>query len=221
LRELSAHIQEVQEEERLRIAREVHDELGQSLTAIKMDVSMLKNQLPHAESGIEKRTSSILSLVNSTIKTVQRISAELRPSLLDDLGLAAAIEWQAKQFQERSQVGITVDAEDVSIQREHAIAIFRIFQESVTNVARHAHATSVEARFLHERDHLIFQIVDNGTGFDPEAAKAGKSLGLVGMQERALLLCGEFKTEGKPGTGTTVTLALPLRPLPATEKTKP
>ena len=107
------------------------------------------------------------------------------------------------------------------LDKDRSTAIFRIFQESLTNVARHAHATRVEARFLHEPHRLIFQIVDNGTGFDPESAKAGKSLGLIGMQERALLLGGEFKSEGKPGAGTTVTLTLPLRPLPPTDKATP
>src|SRR5258707_7453434 len=104
------------------------------------------------------------------------------------------------------------------VDRDRSPEICRIFKESLTNVGRHAHATGVEARFLHERHRLIFQIVDNGTGFDPEAAKAGKSLGLIGMQERALLLGREFKTESKPGTGSTVTLTLPLRQLPPTDQ---
>src|SRR5258707_14847614 len=107
------------------------------------------------------------------------------------------------------------------VDRDRSPEICRIFKESLTNVGRHAHATGFKARFLPEPHRLIFQIVDNGTGFDPESAKAGKSLGLIGMQERALLLGGEFKSEGKPGAGTTVTLTLPLRPLPPTDKATP
>jgi signal transduction histidine kinase len=114
---------------------------------------------------------------------------------------------------------VELPPEPLTLDKDRSTAIFRIFQESLTNVARHAHATKVEARLRHERDRLVFQIVDDGTGFDPEAAKGGKSLGLIGMQERALLLGGEFKTEATLGTGTKVTLTLPLRPPVATDTT--
>jgi signal transduction histidine kinase len=213
LRELSAHIQEVQEDERLRIAREVHDELGQSLTAIKMDVSLLKNQFPEHSSengnGFEKRTSSILSLVNSTIKSVQRISAELRPSLLDDLGLAAAIEWQAKQFQERVGVAITVDAQDVAVSREDAIAIFRIYQETLTNITRHAHAQHVDVSLSLTNGEIALEVRDDGVGFDIDDKRETPSLGLIGMRERAALTGGALEIKSAPGSGTSVLLRVP------------
>ena len=223
LRALAARLQKVREEERTYIAREIHDELGQVCTAIKMDLALIGNKLTNRQSQLRGKVEGATQLVDGMIVTLRRIASELRPTTLDDLGLQAALESHAQEFESRTGIrcSVALPPEPLMLDKDRSTAIFRIFQESLTNVARHAHATSVEARFLHERDHLIFQIVDNGTGFDPEAAKAGKSLGLVGMQERALLLGGEFKTEGKPGTGTTVTLALPLRPLPATEKTKP
>ena len=223
LRALAARLQKVREEERTYIAREIHDELGQVCTAIKMDLAIIGNKLTNRQSQIRGKVESAMQLVDGMIVTLRRIASELRPTTLDDLGLQAALESHAQEFESRTGIrcSVALPPEPLSLDKDRSTAIFRIFQESLTNVARHAHATSVEARFLHERDRLIFQIVDNGTGFDPEAAKAGKSLGLIGMQERALLLGGEFKTEGKPGTGTTVTLTLPLRPLPATEKTRP
>lgn len=221
LRELSAHTQEVQEEERLRIAREVHDELGQSLTAIKMDVALLKNHVPNGTSqsvangtntsdGFEKRTAAILSLVNATIKTVQRISAELRPSLLDDLGLAAAIEWQSKQYEERAKVQIDVDADDISLDRERAIAIFRIFQEALTNIMRHANAKHVHVSLHRSNDTLVLETYDDGVGFDPNATRSAPSLGLIGMRERATLAGGTLTINSAPGSGTSVVLNMPL-----------
>ena len=223
LRALAARLQKVREEERTYIAREIHDELGQVCTAIKMDLAIIGNKLTNRQSQIRGKVESAMQLVDGMIVTLRRIASELRPTTLDDLGLQAALESHAQEFESRTGIhcSVALPPEPLMLDKDRSTAIFRIFQESLTNVARHAHATSVEARFLHERDRLIFQIIDNGTGFDPETAKAGKSLGLIGMQERALLLGGEFKTVGKPGTGTTVTLSLPLRPPPPTDKTTP
>jgi PAS domain S-box-containing protein len=223
LRALAARLQKVREEERTYIAREIHDELGQVSTAIKMDLAIIGNKLTNRQSQLRSKVGSARQLVDGMIVTLRRIASELRPTTLDDLGLQAALESHAQEFESRTGIrcSVALPPEPLMLDKDRSTAIFRIFQESLTNVARHAHATSVEARFWHERDRLIFQIVDNGTGFDPEAAKARKSLGLIGMQERALLLGGEFKTEGKPGAGTTVTLTLPLRPLSPPEKTTP
>ncbi|MDP4242438.1 MAG: sensor histidine kinase [Bacteroidota bacterium] len=227
LRELSAHIQEVQEDERLRISREVHDELGQSLTAIKMDVALLRNSLPASQLGtgsanstedgrpsVQHRMDSMLSLVNSTIHSVQRISAELRPSLLDDLGLAAAIEWQARQFEDRSQVRTTLNIEEVSLDRPRSIAIFRIFQETLTNIARHANATTASVRLYHADGSLVLLVQDNGVGFDANEKTDSPSLGLMGMRERAQLDGGTLLLESEPGKGTRVQLTMPLTPEP-------
>ena len=223
LRAFAARLQKVREEERTYIAREIHDELGQVCTAIKMDLALIGNKLTNRQSRLRGKVEAATQLVDGMIVTLRRIASELRPTTLDDLGLQAALESHAQEFESRTGIrcSVTLPQEPLMLDKDRSTAIFRIFQESLTNVARHAHATSVEARFLHEPHRLIFQIVDNGTGFDPESAKAGKSLGLIGMQERALLLGGEFKSEGKPGAGTTVTLTLPLRPLPPTDKATP
>jgi len=220
LRALAARLQSVREEERTYIAREIHDELGQACTAIKMDLAMIGHKLTKRQTRLQAKVDSAIQLVDNTILALRRIASELRPRTLDDLGLPAALEAQAQEFESRTGIpcSVTLPPEPLLLDTERSTAIFRIFQESLTNVARHAHASRVEARLQREGDRLIFQVFDNGTGFDPESAKAGKSLGLVGMQERALLLNGDFKTEGVPGAGTTVTLTIPLPPSVAAGK---
>lgn len=153
-----------------------------------------------------------MQLADSTIATLRRMASELRPRTLDDLGLLAALESQAQEFESRTGIRciVAVPKDPVMLDADRSTAIFRIFQESLTNVARHAHATRVEAHFEKDDNRLIFQVSDNGIGFDPAEVKARKSLGLVGMQERALMLNGNFKIEGVPGTGTTMTLSIPL-----------
>jgi signal transduction histidine kinase len=186
-----------------------------------MDLAMIGNKLTSRQSRLRGKVESAIQLVDGMIVTLRRIASELRPTTLDDLGLLAALESHAQEFESRTGIRCSVELppEPLTLDKDRSTAIFRIFQESLTNVARHAHATKVEARLRHERGRLVFQIVDDGTGFDPEAAKGGKSLGLIGMQERALLLGGEFKTEATLGTGTKVTLTLPLRPPVATDTT--
>jgi PAS domain S-box-containing protein len=212
LRALAARLQSVREEERTYIAREIHDELGQACTAIKMDLALIGRKLTKRQIALRAKVDSSIQLVDGTIVTLRRIASELRPRTLDDLGLPAALEAQAQEFEGRTSIpcSVILPPEPLKLDTDRSTAIFRIFQESLTNVARHAHATRVEARLRCENDRIIFQVFDNGTGFDPEVAKARKSLGLVGMQERALLLNGEFKTEGVPGSGTTMTLTIPL-----------
>lgn len=212
LRDLAARLQSVREQERTSIAREIHDELGQACTAIKMDLVLIGHKLSKRQTHLRVKVDSAIRLVDSMIANLRRIAFELRPRTLDDLGLPAALESQSEEFETRTGIrcSVSLPQEQLALDTGLSTAIFRIFQESLTNVARHAHATRVEARLKHERGRLIFQVSDNGTGFDPEMAKAGKSLGLVGMQERALLLNGDFKTEGVPGAGTTVTLTLPF-----------
>jgi signal transduction histidine kinase len=148
------------------------------------------------------------------IVTLRRIASDLRPRTLDDLGLTAALEWQAQEFEGRTKIRcrVSLPKEPLVLDAQRSTAIFRIFQESLTNVARHAQASRVEATLAREANQLIFEVRDNGKGFDPEEAKARKSLGLVGMQERALLLNGELQVESTPGTGTTMTLRIPLPP---------
>jgi len=222
LRALAARLQSVREEERTYIAREIHDELGQACTAIKMDLALIGRKLTKRQTKLLAKVASSTQLVDSAIVTLRKIASELRPRTLDDLGLPAALEAQAQEFESRTgiQCSVTLPPEPLMLDKDRSTAIFRIFQESLTNVARHAHATRVEARLRRENNRIIFQVSDNGAGFDPEVAKASKSLGLVGMQERALLLNGEFKTEGVPGSGTTMTLTIPLAPSIAPESVR-
>ena len=214
LRALAARLQHVREEERTSIAREIHDELGQACTAIKMDLALIGHKATKRQTRLRAKVDSAIQLVDGMIVTLRRIASELRPRTLDDLGLNAALEGQAQEFENRTRIRcrITLPKEPLVLDAERSTAIFRIFQESLTNVARHAQATRVEARLEREENQLILQIRDNGRGFDPEEAKARKSLGLVGMQERALLLNGELKVEGVQGSGTTMTLRIPLPP---------
>jgi signal transduction histidine kinase len=214
LRALAARLQSVREEERTSIAREIHDELGQACTAIKMDLALISRKATKRQTRLLAKVDSATQLVNGMIATLRRIASELRPRTLDDLGLAAALEGQAQEFEARTGVRcrITVPPESVVLDPERSTAIFRIFQESLTNVARHARATGVEARLEREVNQVVLQVRDNGAGFDMGEVKSRKSLGLVGMHERALLLNGELKVESVPGTGTTLTLRIPLPP---------
>ena len=214
LRALAARLQSVREEERTYIAREIHDELGQACTAIKMDLALIGRKLAKQQTALRTKVDSSIQLVDGTIATLRRIASELRPRTLDDLGLPSALEAHAQEFEGRTGIhcSVILPPEPLTLDTDRSTAIFRIFQESLTNVARHAHATRVEARLRRDNDRIIFQVFDNGTGFDPNVAKARKSLGLIGMQERALLLNGDFKTEGAPGSGTTMTLTIPLPP---------
>jgi PAS domain S-box-containing protein len=214
LRALAGRLQSVREEERTLIAREIHDELGQACTAIKMDLALIGRKTTRTQSHLRAKVESATQVVDNMIVTLRKIASELRPRALDDLGLTAALELQAQEFESRTGIRcrVILSRQPIALDSERSTAIFRIFQESLTNVARHAHATRVEARLEREADQLLFQVHDNGRGFDPEEAKARMSLGLVGMQERALLLNGELKVEGVPGAGTTIALRIALPP---------
>jgi PAS domain S-box-containing protein len=210
LRALTARLQSVREEERARMAREIHDELGQALTAIKIDLASLVSELP-AEQTQALRKQSIMKLIDETIQTVRRISTELRPGILDDLGLVAAVEWAAEEFQARTgtKCQISLPRADLALDPERATALFRIFQETLTNVARHAHATEVNVRLAYDRCDVSLEVRDNGKGISEEQLTAANSLGLLGMLERALLLGGELTISGVPGKGTTVRVRIP------------
>jgi signal transduction histidine kinase len=211
LRALASHLQSIREEERRRIAREIHDELGQALTAIKIALSSLIVALPE-EQRLLRRAESIVRLVDQTIEAVHRISTELRPGLLDDLGLVAAVEWAAEDFEARTgtkcRLDLPVDA--LAIDSERATAIFRIVQETLTNIARHANASEVDMRLSRKDDHLLLEVHDNGAGMDDEKISASGSLGILGMRERALLLGGQLTLSSGPGKGTVVRLRIPL-----------
>jgi len=210
LRNLAAHLLSVREEERARISREVHDELGQSLTAVKMDLAWLAGRLPRRNGQMLKRIRSTRQLADSIIQSIRRISTELRPAVLD-LGLAAAVEWQVQEFQARSGIQCKVRLLTREVVASNAsTAMFRIFQETLTNVARHAKATRAEVVLQKQGDRLVLLIRDNGRGFDQADPSLSKSLGLLGMRERAAILGGRVNIFSAPGKGTTVTAWIPL-----------
>lgn len=210
LRGLAAHLLTIREEERARISREVHDELGQSLTAVKMDLAWLAARVPQKNAQMLERIRSTRQLADNIIQSVRRISTELRPAVLD-LGLAAAVEWQVQEFQIRSGIQCTVRLLTREVIESNAsTAMFRIFQETLTNVARHASATRAEVVLEKQRDRLVLLIRDNGRGFDQAVPSRSKSLGLLGMRERAAILGGRVSISSAPGKGTTVTAWIPL-----------
>jgi PAS domain S-box-containing protein len=213
LRNLSGHLHSLLEEERTRISREIHDELGQALTAMKLDLSLIRRSL--LSDGLPKRSAKVLEMersVNRIIQTVRKIATELRPGILDELGVAAAIEWIAKDFQKRTGIGckVTITAMDKISDTVRATAIFRIVQEALTNVMRHAAASQVNVSLEKKNDTLFVEVRDNGIGIKEGRVFDAKSLGLIGIRERVLLLGGEALISGKLGEGTLVRVILPI-----------
>ena len=211
LRELSARLQSVREEERTLLARAVHDELGQALTGLKMDVAWLQNHLDQGQPALLEKTQAMSDLTDVIVRAVRRIATELRPGILD-LSLVATIEWQLQEFQTRSGIrGKLINTpEETTLDSDGATTVFRIFQEILTNVARHAQATEVNVFLEETPTFLSLQVQDNGRGITESEIHSPKSIGLLGMQERARLRAGEIDFQGTPGQGTTVTVRLPL-----------
>jgi signal transduction histidine kinase len=214
LRALAGRLQNIREEERKRVAREIHDQLGQALTAIKLDVSSLVRELPAGQTKESNRVPSILKLVDGTIQTVRRIATELRPGMLDDLGLVATIEWAGEEFGARTgtKCRLELPQDDIVVDQERATAIFRIFQETLTNIARHADANEVEARLAAEDGNVTLEVRDNGKGIHEEKLRKGRSLGILGMRERVTLLGGDLTITSSPGNGTAVLVRIPQGP---------
>lgn len=210
LAELTEHSEQVKEQERARIAREIHDDLGGNLTAIKMALAMLSARLPQ-DPGLQEKAAYLDSLVDRSIEAVHRISLDLRPSTLD-LGIVAALEWQAREFEKTTGVAcIFRSAErDIELDPDHAAALFRIFQEALTNVAKHAGATRVTVTLRRQRQHLTLVIADNGRGMLPADRLKPHSFGLRGMSERARALGGTLSLSAAPGGGTMVTIKIRL-----------
>ncbi len=212
LRNLSAHLQSVREIESTRIAREIHDELGQMLTAIQMDLAWLGTRLPLHDISLSEKMERMRSLVDASIDSVHRISTELRPILLDDLGLTAAMEWQIQQFQSRTgvQCRARLNCDDGSIEKDLATALFRMFQETLTNIARHAGATLVKIRLARTGGELHLHVSDNGRGITQKELDDPKSFGIIGIRERVALWGGTVAIKGKPGRGTTIKVRIPV-----------
>jgi signal transduction histidine kinase len=218
LRALTTYLQYVREEERTRIAREVHDELGQALTGLKLDMSWIASKLGKSAKPVQQKVKTMVDHIDSTIQTVRRIATELRPGILDSLGLIAAMEWQANEFQSRTGIPcvVTTTLEETIWDQDITTVFFRIYQETLTNIIRHAKATRVAVRLDQDDDTLVMTVSDNGRGISEEEMASTRSLGLLGMRERAMLVGGEVTLQGAPGKGTTVTLRVPLNgPRPA------
>lgn len=216
LRALSLHQQNLREAEQKRIALEIHDELGQSLTGIKMGVHWLNRQInkPNGDSSktsVSDKLNELLKMIDATVMSIRRIATELRPAVLDDFGLIAAIEWQAREFEKRTQIPCSLksNVEHLDLNSETTIAVFRIFQETLTNIIRHAEASAVKVNFESTEEEIMMRVEDNGKGIDFSKMRNRTSLGILGMQERARLIGAGLKIfEGKKG-GTTVELIIP------------
>ncbi len=215
LRALSAHVESIREDERTGIAREIHDQLGQSLTALKMDLAWIGRRATAetlTKGVLLEKLGETAGMIDEVIAQVRRISAALRPGVLDDLGLPAALEWEAEEFERRSGLLCTVEtsAVDLPLDREISTAIFRIFQEALTNVARHAGATHIKVRLERREHELFFEVRDDGKGISEEAARSPKALGLLGVRERVRRLGGTVTIETSTPTGTSLAVLVPL-----------
>jgi signal transduction histidine kinase len=211
LRNLSAHLQTVREEERKGLAREIHDELGQALTLLKLHLSLLRTDLPPQSTEADTKIGSMLTLIDATIRSVKRMITDLRPRLLDDLGLTAAIEWQAEEFQKRTGIRcvLTIVPDEITVDPERSTAIFRIFQETLTNIVRHASATAVDVRLTDAGGNIELCVDDNGIGVSKEQVNDYRSFGLIGIRERASYWGGTVTIVGTPNRGTRITVRFP------------
>ena len=212
LRDLAAHLESIREQERANIAREIHDELGQALTALKLDIHWVGEKAGVRNPDLLARTRVMSAMIDATMQSVRRISSELRPKLLDDLGLSAAIEWQAREFERHAGITCTIQSQpdDIVLDQARSTALFRIFQETLTNVARHAEASRVKVALSTNPAGAVEMIVsDNGKGVTPEQLADARSLGVIGMRERVRSLHGSIEFVGRPGQGTTVRVSIP------------
>jgi len=211
LRELAAHLQNIREEERIEIARDIHDDLGQQLTAVQIALFRLGKQWKQ-EQALELQLQGITDMIAQVIKSIRRISTQLRPAVLDDIGLVEAMKWQTGEFEKRFSIPVTASFSDIpdNLQQNIAVALFRIYQEALTNIARHAEATHVQVQLTCDERQLLLEVRDDGKGFDEELIGSKRTLGLLGMQERALMIGGEFDFSTQPGKGTTIKIRIPL-----------
>lgn len=211
LRQLTAHLQKIREEERKSIAREIHDDLGQHLTILKLDIARLLKQSNNNKEWKEN-ISSIIGQADHCISRVRKISTNLRPSIIDDFGIIAALEWQAEEFEKNTKIKtrFTSNIESINLPAEHTNSLFRIFQESLTNVSRHSEAKNVISTLQLQDKVIVLKIKDDGKGFDTSLLKTKKTLGLMGMKERVLLLNGTYDIVSDEGKGTEIIVKIPL-----------
>ncbi|MGB5421911.1 MAG: histidine kinase [Desulfobacterales bacterium] len=212
LRQLANHLQKVREEERTRIARELHDQFGQTLSVLKMDLAWLAKHLPGPDPSLQVKLDAMGAIIDETLQVLHRVCSELRPVILDDFGLVAAIQWQTEDFQSRTGIACsaTLDTETDKLTQDESTAVFRIFQETLTNILRHAAATEIGVRLWEEDNQLMLEIVDNGRGIADTEINSPRSLGLIGMRERVYGINGTIQFSGTRDKGTRVTVAVPL-----------
>ncbi len=212
LRRLFHRLQLVREDERTGIAREVHDELGQVLTTLKLEISLLERKLAKLDPELMKKTRFMIDLVDNTIQTVKRISSDLRPPILDALHLPDAIRWQGMDFEQRTGISVRFSQypDQIKMDTEKATSLFRVFQETLTNIARHAQASKIYVNLECKNGMLSLQIQDNGKGITKKQLSDSSNLGIIGMRERAEACGGSFQIVGAPHKGTTVTIKIKI-----------
>lgn len=212
LKELTNYLEKVREEERTIISREIHDEIGQQLTGLKIQLAWIKKNLTNQNEDVLNKMDHSVGLTDTAISSLRKISSRLRPSILDDLGLIAALEWQTEDFQKKYNIETTFTSNVPFINLNDTIvtSIFRIYQESLTNILKHSQATKVETNFHFQNNLITISIQDNGVGFDIKQAENKKTFGLLGMKERTLLLKGTYHITGKPGVGSLVLIKVPV-----------
>ncbi len=212
LRNLYVHLQSAVEAERTKISREIHDEFGTILTALNIDLSWLEKKLPGDQHTMIERIKKDVELINSAIEVVHRISSELRPGVLDYLGLSSAVEWQVKEFANRTKIGwdIAIDMKTSDLGKDISIALFRILQESLTNVSRHAEASKINVNLVETDSMVTLEVADDGKGITEEQLSDSQSLGILGMRERVEYLGGDIDIKGIPNKGTRVTIRIPI-----------
>ncbi|MEJ2641720.1 MAG: histidine kinase [Desulfosarcinaceae bacterium] len=212
LRRLSAYQSDVREQERIRMAREIHDQMGQSLTILKMDISWLQRHCPFSNAQLEEKMTTMRQVIEGALENLHAVTAELRPVILDDFGLAAAIEWQVDRFSQRTGIGCRLenDGYEPDLPKAEATALFRIFQETLTNILRHAQADQVVVRLERRKRELFFEVADNGRGITEDEVHAPDAFGLLGIRERLYPFGGRVTFSGRPDQGTRVAIHLPL-----------
>ena len=211
IRSLNTHMQLVREDERASLAREIHDQLGQRLTGFKMEIDYILKKSQNLEDLAKEKLRNVIHQIDRTISTIRNISRNLRPGILDDFGLLAALEWQADEFTKTSGIPVFFQfhGEEMKMENQKVTAIFRVFQESLTNIMRHAKCRHVNVIVSFNNEEVILEIADNGQGFDPSILKNQKSLGVFGMKERIESFGGKFEIESQEGNGTKVRLEMP------------
>jgi signal transduction histidine kinase len=212
LRDLASYLQDIREQERTRIAREIHDDFGQSLTILKMDLSWLKNHMSQDQPQIQNKIGSMFKVIDASLQTLHAVSSELRPVILDDFGLESAIEWQAGEFQSRTGIRCRIESNiaELDLIKEQSTAVFRIFQETLTNIMRHSGATEVSVRLEMNGDILLLEVADNGRGITEAEIGNSQSFGLLGIRERLYPWNGQVDFIGYSNKGTRVIVRVPI-----------